>query len=93
MLIVAGKPGSLFGPGVKMKKFFLSAIRVYQMIPKLRGACCRYYPSCSQYMYDSVEEFGIFYGGWMGLKRLGRCHPFHPGGYDPAPKKDDDKDK
>ena len=76
-----------------MRKLFLYTIRMYQMVPKTRGATCRYYPSCSQYTYDSIEEFGIFYGIWMGLKRLGRCHPFHLGGYDPVPKKDKLKEK
>ncbi len=46
---------------------------------------CRYVPSCSEYMYQAVEKYGIARGVWMGIKRILRCHPFRPGGYDPVP--------
>lgn len=47
---------------------------------------CRFYPSCSHYMYIAIERFGVVRGVWMGLGRISRCHPFNPGGYDPVPK-------
>jgi len=46
-------------------------------------AACRFYPSCSDYMREAVERYGAMRGVWMGLRRLARCHPFHPGGFDP----------
>jgi len=48
-------------------------------------AACRYAPTCSEYMRDAVQKYGVRRGGWMGVKRLLRCHPFHPGGVDLVP--------
>lgn len=48
---------------------------------------CRFYPTCSEYMYEAIQVHGLFRGGWMGLKRIGRCNPFNPGGFDPVPPK------
>jgi len=45
---------------------------------------CRYYPSCSTYAIDALRKYGPAWGSWKAVKRIGRCHPFHPGGYDPA---------
>jgi len=71
---------------VIMKYLFLGLIRFYQKFisPALPSAC-RYYPTCSHYGYEAIEKYGIIKGGWMAIKRVGRCHPFHPGGYDPVP--------
>lgn len=65
-------------------------IRFYQrMISPLLGANCRYYPSCSQYAIDALNEYG-FFGGWlMAIRRILRCHPWAPGGYDPVRKQED----
>ena len=49
------------------------------------GRNCRFEPTCSQYTREAVEKYGFFKGGWLGLRRLFRCHPFHQGGFDPVP--------
>ncbi len=68
-----------------MKPVALSLIRLYQAtLSRFLPPSCRYYPSCSQYAFEAVERYGLFHGGWLAAKRLARCHPFHPGGYDPV---------
>lgn len=62
------------------------AIVLYQRLASpMMGANCRYRPTCSSYAREAIERFGVIRGGWLALKRLGRCHPFRPGGYDPVP--------
>lgn len=65
---------------------FLKFIRLYQLlISPMLGANCRYYPSCSQYGMEAIQKYGPFKGGWMTLKRIGRCNPWGGHGHDPVP--------
>lgn len=69
-----------------MKRIALLFIRLYQnTISKATPPSCRFYPSCSHYGYEAIEKHGLLKGGWMAIRRVGRCHPFHAGGYDPVP--------
>jgi putative membrane protein insertion efficiency factor len=61
-------------------------IRLYQLtLSPYLGRSCRFYPSCSNYALEAIELHGAWRGGWLTLRRLSRCHPFHPGGFDPPP--------
>ncbi|MFQ5434781.1 MAG: membrane protein insertion efficiency factor YidD [Anaerolineae bacterium] len=69
-----------------MKKVFLMLIRFYQKaISPVLGSSCRFTPTCSHYGYEAIEKYGVIKGSWMAIKRIGRCHPLTPGGYDPVP--------
>ncbi|MCS6782490.1 MAG: membrane protein insertion efficiency factor YidD [Gloeomargarita sp. SKYB31] len=69
-----------------MKALALAAIWFYQRwISPLKPPSCRFYPTCSVYAYTAVERFGVWRGGWLAIRRLLRCHPWSPGGYDPVP--------
>jgi putative membrane protein insertion efficiency factor len=69
-----------------MRHLALFLIRLYQWtVSPLLGPRCRFYPSCSQYAFEAVSRFGLTRGLWLGARRLGRCHPWHPGGVDPVP--------
>ncbi len=63
----------------------ITAVRAYQiLISPLLGQHCRFYPSCSQYMIEAIQRKGPITGAWLGVRRILRCHPFNPGGYDPV---------
>jgi putative membrane protein insertion efficiency factor len=69
---------------VFLKKIVLKLLRLYQYTFSLYfPSSCRFYPSCSEYTYQAVEKYGIIKGLFLGTKRVLKCHPFHPGGYDP----------
>ncbi|MFC1873282.1 membrane protein insertion efficiency factor YidD [Chloroflexota bacterium] len=69
-----------------MKRFALGLIRLYQLtVSQVMPKSCRFIPTCSQYTYEAVSRFGLFRGVWLGVKRLGHCHPLNPGGCDPVP--------
>lgn len=69
-----------------LKKIFIMIIRFYQVaISPLKPPTCRFYPTCSHYGLDAVQKFGPFKGGYLTIKRILKCHPFHSGGLDPVP--------
>ena len=69
-----------------MRKLFIACLKAYKfLLSPLLGDNCRFYPSCSSYAMQAIEQHGVLKGSWLTLRRLLRCHPFHPGGYDPVP--------
>ena len=78
-----------------MKNFILRLIRFYQKTRFFRAlpfrffylsdAVCRFRPTCSEYTYQAIKSYGIMRGGWLGLKRISKCHPWNKGGTDPVP--------
>ena len=69
-----------------MKSVLLAGVRGYQyLVSPMLGNNCRFYPSCSDYAREALERHGSLRGSWLAIRRLGRCQPFHPGGYDPVP--------
>jgi len=71
---------------LRPRNLVIGAIRIYQkLVSPGIGVNCRYQPTCSSYSAEAIERFGVLRGGWLSLKRIGRCHPLRPGGYDPVP--------
>ena len=69
-----------------MKAVLIAALRGYQYaLRPMLGANCRFYPSCSDYAREAIERHGAARGSWLAARRVCRCHPYHPGGYDPVP--------
>lgn len=68
-----------------LARLMVRLIRGYQAVSRYTPRTCRYWPTCSEYAAQAVAKYGPWRGGWMAMKRIGRCHPFHPGGNDPVP--------
>lgn len=71
-----------------MKQLLLSLIKFYRkFISPMTLPACRFHPTCSQYGLEAIETHGAMKGGYLTVKRILKCHPFHPGGFDPVPPK------
>lgn len=68
-----------------IKKVLIKLIGIYQKISGLTPSVCRFTPTCSEYTKQAIIKYGIMKGIFLGLKRICKCHPFYPGGYDPLP--------
>ena len=69
-----------------MSRLLILCIRFYQIyISPLKPPTCRFYPTCSAYAIEAIQKKGPVKGTWLAIKRIAKCHPFHPGGYDPVP--------
>ncbi|MCS7035855.1 MAG: membrane protein insertion efficiency factor YidD [Saprospiraceae bacterium] len=76
-----------------LRRLFVLPIRLYRLLlsPLLGPSKCRFRPTCSQYAIEAIEEWGIFKGTWLAIRRIARCHPWGGFGYDPVPKKKSEK--
>ena len=69
-----------------LQRLLVGLIRLYQIaLSPYFGSQCRFTPTCSEYAKDAVKKHGAFKGAWLAIRRIGRCHPYHPGGHDPVP--------
>ncbi len=77
-----------------MKKILMKFIRFYQIaISPLKPPSCRFYPTCSHYGLEAIKVHGALKGSWLTIIRILKCHPFHPGGFDPVPEKKEKRNK
>ena len=73
-------------PAGAVSKILLALIRGWQrFVSATMPPVCRFYPSCSRYTAEAIQRWGPIHGAWLGARRICRCHPFHPGGFDPVP--------
>jgi putative membrane protein insertion efficiency factor len=78
--------------GRVMRRVAQAPVRFYRkVISPLKPPTCRFYPTCSAYALEAIEKHGAAKGSWLAAKRIARCHPFHPGGFDPVPPAADDR--
>jgi len=69
-----------------LKYIFIILIKFYKkFISPVLPSSCRFYPTCSSYSLEAIEKYGPLVGGWLAIKRISKCHPFHKGGFDPVP--------
>lgn len=68
-----------------MRRLLIGLIRVYQVTTRWKPPMCRFEPSCSEYAAQAIERYGAIKGTWWAVRRILRCHPWHPGGFDPVP--------
>jgi putative membrane protein insertion efficiency factor len=89
--MMPGKPEidprrTIGGIGDTINQLLVFMIRLYQITVRFFfPPSCRFHPSCSEYAIEALKKFGPVKGGWLSVRRLSRCHPFNPGGFDPLP--------